>query len=57
MTRKAAAIFLRKDARINIGISSVDLQHLKQKAVYEGIPYQTFITRLLGFCINMLLGT
>ncbi|CAL7963305.1 hypothetical protein GAMM_40233 [Gammaproteobacteria bacterium] len=31
--KKAATNFLRKDARINIRISSVDLEHLKHKAV------------------------
>jgi predicted DNA binding CopG/RHH family protein len=45
--KKAAANSLRKNARINIRLSSVDLQHLKQKAVYEGIPYQTLIASIL----------
>lgn len=45
--KKAAANSLRKDARINIRISSVDLEYLKQKAVYEGMPYQTLIASVL----------
>jgi predicted DNA binding CopG/RHH family protein len=45
--KKAAANSLRKEARINIRISGVDLEHLKQKAVYEGLPYQTLIASIL----------
>jgi predicted DNA binding CopG/RHH family protein len=45
--RKAASNSLRKEARINIRISSIDLEHLKQKAVYEGLPYQTLIASIL----------
>lgn len=45
--RAAAANYLRKDARVNIRISSNDLAHLKQKAAYKGLPYQTFIASVL----------
>ncbi|MEI8321312.1 MAG: CopG family antitoxin [Alphaproteobacteria bacterium] len=45
--QEAAANYLRKGARINIRISAVDLNHLKQKAAYEGLPYQTFIASIL----------
>lgn len=45
--KKAAANSLRKDARINIRISQVDLEHLKRKAAYEGLPYQTLIASIL----------
>ena len=38
---------LRKDARINVRISSADLTRLKQKAAYKGLPYQTFIASVL----------
>ncbi len=38
---------LKKDARVNIRISSHDLIELKRQAVYEGIPYQTYITSIL----------
>lgn len=38
---------LKKDARINVRISSMDLMRLKQKAAYKGLPYQTFIASIL----------
>lgn len=44
---KAASNYLRKDARINIRISSSDLKRIKQKAAYEGLPYQTLISSIL----------
>lgn len=47
LAKKAATNSLRKEARINIRTSSVDLEHLKQKAVYEGLPYQTLIASIL----------
>lgn len=45
--KEAAANFLRKDARITLRISSSDLQMLKQKAAFKGLPYQTFIASVL----------
>ncbi len=45
--REAAANYLRKDARINIRLSSSDLEQLKQMAAYEGLPYQTLIASIL----------
>jgi predicted DNA binding CopG/RHH family protein len=44
---EAAANYLRKDARVNIRISSSDLLRLKQKAAYKGLPYQTLIASVL----------
>lgn len=44
---QAAARYLNKGARINIRISEVDLDHIKQKAAYEGLPYQTLIASIL----------
>lgn len=38
---------LRKDARINVRISNIDLNRLKEKAAYKGLPYQTFIASIL----------
>lgn len=38
---------LQKDKRINIRISSRDLEKLQKRAVLEGIPYQTLITSTL----------
>lgn len=47
IAKKAAANTLRKDARINIRLSTIDLMKLKQKAAFEGIPYQTLIASIL----------
>jgi predicted DNA binding CopG/RHH family protein len=38
---------LRKDKRINIRISSQDLEKLQKRAVIEGVPYQTLIASTL----------
>lgn len=43
----AASKFLKKDARINIRMSSTDLDLIKQKAVHEGLPYQSLISSIL----------
>lgn len=45
--KKAAKNYLRKDARVNLRISSLDLELLKQKAAYKGLPYQTYIAGIL----------
>lgn len=45
--QKAANNYLKKDMRINIRISGSDLKRIKQKAAYEGLPYQTLITSIL----------
>lgn len=45
--KQAATNYLKKDARVNIRISSNDLMRLKQKAAYKGLPYQTFIASVL----------
>ncbi len=47
LAKKAAKETLRKDARINIRLSSSDLLRIKQKAAFEGIPYQTLIASIL----------
>ena len=38
---------LQKDKRINIRISSRDLEKLQKRAVIEGVPYQTLIASTL----------
>ncbi|MEN8254109.1 MAG: antitoxin [Verrucomicrobiota bacterium] len=38
---------LRKDKRVNIRISSRDLEALQSKAVEDGIPYQTLMGSIL----------
>ena len=45
--RQTASQYFRKNARINVRISSSDLERLKQKAAYEGLPYQTLIASIL----------
>lgn len=45
--KTAAKNSLRKDIRINIRLSSIDVEHIRQKAAYEGIPYQTLISSIL----------
>jgi predicted DNA binding CopG/RHH family protein len=43
----AAKNYFNKDKRINIRISSSDLELLKMKASEEGLPYQTLISSVL----------
>ena len=45
--RDAAEATLRKDARINIRISSRDLRALQSRALREGVPYQTLVASVL----------
>jgi len=45
--KEAAANSLRKDERVTLRLSSIDLDRLKQKAAYKGLPYQTFIASVL----------
>jgi len=42
----ATATF-KKDRRINIRISSKDLNSLQKRALEEGIPYQTLVSSIL----------
>ena len=42
-----AETMFRKDARINIRLSSKDLRGLQKKALAEGIPYQTLVASVL----------
>ena len=37
----------RKDRRLNIRISSKDLEAIQKRALEEGLPYQTLIASLL----------
>lgn len=37
----------KKDARINIRLSSKDLRALQTRALQEGIPYQTLVASVL----------
>jgi predicted DNA binding CopG/RHH family protein len=44
---QAARRYMRKDERINIRLSTADLEMLKRRAVEEGLPYQTLIASIL----------
>ena len=44
---QAARRYMRKDARINIRLSTADLEMLRQRAVEEGLPYQSLIASVL----------
>ena len=44
---EAARNTLQKDKRINIRISSRDLERIQRRAAREGIPYQTYISSSL----------
>jgi predicted DNA binding CopG/RHH family protein len=45
-SRYAKATF-RKDRRLNIRLSSKDLEAIQKRALEEGLPYQTLISSLL----------
>ena len=45
--REYARATFRKDRRVNIRISSKDLDALQKRALREGIPYQTLIASIL----------
>ena len=45
--REYAAASFRKDQRVNVRISSRDLDALRKRALSEGIPYQTLIASVL----------
>jgi len=45
--RTYAQATMRKDTRVNIRISTKDLDALQVKALEEGIPYQTLISSIL----------
>jgi predicted DNA binding CopG/RHH family protein len=42
-----AATTFKKDKRINIRISSRDLEAIQKRAIVEGIPYQTLVSSIL----------
>jgi predicted DNA binding CopG/RHH family protein len=43
----AARETLKKNKRVNIRISQVDLEYLQKRAFEEGIPYQTLMSSVL----------
>ena len=44
---KMAAETIKKDKRINIRISSRDLEALQRRALEEGLPYQSLVSSVL----------
>jgi predicted DNA binding CopG/RHH family protein len=47
----ATATF-KKDKRVNIRISSKDLEAIQKRALEEGLPYQTLIASVLHKFVN-----
>ena len=45
--QKYAEAMFKKDARINIRLSSKDLRGLQKRALAEGIPYQTLVASII----------
>jgi len=45
--RKYAEATFKKDRRINIRLSSKDLEAIQKRALQEGIPYQTLVASVL----------
>ena len=45
--RAAARVTAVKDRRVNIRLSSIDLNDIQVKALEEGMPYQTLIASVL----------
>ena len=45
--KAAAQSTFKKDKRVNIRISSKDLELLQERALMEGIPYQTLMSSIL----------
>ena len=47
LAREAASNYFRKNIKINIRLSSYDVEHLRRIAAKEGLPYQTLIASIL----------
>jgi predicted DNA binding CopG/RHH family protein len=45
--QKYARSTFKKDRRINIRISSKDLEDMQKRALQEGIPYQTLVSSVI----------
>ena len=53
--REAARATGQKDQRINIRLSSGDLQAIRTRALQEGVPYQTLISSVLHKYVSGIL--
>jgi predicted DNA binding CopG/RHH family protein len=47
LAKNAAKLHMKKDQRINIRLSSFDLDRIKIILSNEGLPYQTLISSIL----------
>jgi predicted DNA binding CopG/RHH family protein len=45
--KAAAKRTFKKDKRVNIRISEIDLELLQERALIEGLPYQTLMSSVL----------
>jgi predicted DNA binding CopG/RHH family protein len=45
--KEYARAMFKKDRRVNIRLSSRDLEEIQKKALREGIPYQTLMASIL----------
>jgi predicted DNA binding CopG/RHH family protein len=50
--RAAARRMFKKDKRVNIRISGKDLELIQERALIEGIPYQTLMSSILHKYVN-----
>ncbi len=48
----AAKATFNKNKRVNIRISGVDLELIQERALMEGIPYQTLMSSILHKYVN-----
>jgi predicted DNA binding CopG/RHH family protein len=46
-SKRAAAGYFKKNARVSFRISETDLDNVKRMAASEGLPYQTFLTGII----------
>lgn len=49
---QAAKTTFKKDKRVNIRMSGIDLQRIQERASIEGIPYQTLMSSVLHKFVN-----
>ena len=50
--RAAAKATFKKDKRVNIRISGKDLELIQERALIEGLPYQTLMSSVLHKFVN-----
>ncbi len=53
--REYAAAMLRKDARVNVRLTTRDLRRLQKRALAEGVPYQVLAASVLHKYVEGLL--